>query len=122
MNLKLLFRIYAGLQIVFVLGSIFSPEAMMDSFGMKYSAELTTMMQFAMLGQVIIIAITLQLPNWLGDNLSKAALAYVGFSVLPILLNVYHIATEVLPMTTAFYIENTMWAAFAVLFYIYSKK
>ena len=122
MNLKLLFRIYAGVQTVFVLGGVFSPQAMVESFGMTYSTELSTMMQFAMLGQVFVIIITLQLPYWLGDNLTKAGMTYAGISVLPILLNVYHIVTDVLPLTSAFYIENTLWVAFAALFYMYSKK
>ena len=122
MNLKLIFRIYAGVQIASVLGGIFSPEAMMKAVGMTFSPELSTIMRFSILGQIIIIAITLQLPNWLGDNLAKAGFTYVGISILPILLNTYHVVTEVLPVSPAFFIENALWVVFAALFFMYSKK
>ena len=47
MNLKLLFRIFLGVQALFILGAIVSPEAMMESFGMDYTSESGIMLQFA---------------------------------------------------------------------------
>ena len=49
MNLKLLFRIFFGLNAVFVLGAVVSPEAMLESFGMNYNADVGLMIQFAMI-------------------------------------------------------------------------
>ena len=122
MNLKLLFRIFFGVQAVFVLGAIVSPEAMMESFGMSYTTEAGIILQFAMLGQVIFIVLTLQIINWLGDDLHKVGTTYAVLSVLPVLVNSYQVFTELVPMTSAFYVEQAIWIAFAALFFVYSKE
>ena len=122
MNLKLLFRIFFGLNAVFVLGAVVSPEAMLESFGMNYNADVGLMIQFAMMVQIMFLALTYQLPDWLGDNLAKAGMTYVVLCLIPLGLNSYHVITDTLPAGPAFFVENTMWIAFAVLFYLYSKK
>ena len=78
MNIKLLLRIYAGLMTVFTLGALFSAESMMESFGMSYTTEAGIILQFAMLGQVIFIVLTLQIINWLGDDVHKVGTTYNG--------------------------------------------
>ncbi len=122
MNIKLLLRIYAGLMAVFTLGALFSAESMMESFGMSYTTEAGIILQFAMLGQVIFIVLTLQIINWLGDDLHKVGCTYAVLSVLPVLVNSYQVFTELVPMTSAFYVEQAIWIAFAALFFVYSKE
>ena len=122
MNLKLLFRIFFGLNAVFVLGAVVSPEAMLESFGMNYNADVGLMIQFAMMGQIMFLVLTYQLPDWLGDNLAKAGCTYAVLCLLPVGLNSYHALNDILPVGPAFFVENTIWVAFAVLFYLYSKK
>ena len=122
MNIKLLLRIYAGLMAVFTLGALFSAESMMESFGMSYTTEAGIILQFAMLGQVIFIVLTLQIINWLGDDLHKVGTTYAVLSVLPVLVNSYQVFTELVPMTSAFYVEQAIWIAFAALFFVYSKE
>ena len=122
MNLKLLFRIFLGVQELFILGAIVSPEAMMESFGMDYTSESGIMLQFAILGQILFFVVTFQLPDWLGENLAKAGMTYTVLCLLPVGLNSYHALNDVLPAGPAFFVENTIWVAFAVLFYLYSKK
>ena len=122
MNIKLLLRIYAGLMTVFTLGALFSAESMMESFGMSYTTEAGIILQFAMLGQVIFIVLTLQIINWLGDDLHKVGTTYAVLSVLPVLVNSYQVFTELVPMTSAFYVEQAIWIAFAALFFVYSKE
>jgi hypothetical protein len=121
-NIKLLLRIYAGLMAVFTLGALFSAESMMESFGMSYTTEAGIILQFAMLGQVIFIVLTLQIINWLGDDLHKVGTTYAVLSVLPVLVNSYQVFTELVPMTSAFYVEQAIWIAFAALFFVYSKE
>jgi hypothetical protein len=75
-----------------------------------------------MLGQVIFIVLTLQIINWLGDDLHKVGTTYAGLSVLPVLVNSYQVFTELIPMTSAFYVEQAIWIAFAALFFVYSKE
>ena len=122
MNIKLLLRIYAGLMAVFTLGALFSAESMMESFGMSYTTEAGIILQFAMVGQVIFIVLTLQIINWLGDDLHKVGCTYAVLSVLPVLVNSYQVFTELVPMTSAFYVEQAIWIAFAALFFVYSKE
>jgi len=122
MNLKLLFRIFFGFQALFILGAIVSPEAMMESFGMAYTSESGIMLQFAILGQILFLVLTFQLPDWLGENLAKAGCTYAVLCLLPVGLNSYHALNDILPVGPAFFVENTIWVAFAVLFYLYSKK
>ena len=122
MNIKLLLRIYAGLMAVFTLGALFSAESMMESFGMSYTTEAGIILQFALLGQVIFIVLTLQIINWLGDDLHKVGCTYAVLSVLPVLVNSYQVFTELVPMTSAFYVEQAIWIAFAALFFVYSKE
>lgn len=67
------------------------------------------MLQFAMMAQIMIVIITVQLPGWLGDDLSKAGMTYAIISVLPILVNSYQVfIAGSVPLIAAFYIENTM--------------
>ena len=87
MNLKLLFRIFLGVQALFILGAIVSPEAMMESFGMDYTSESGIMLQFAILGQILFFVVTFQLPDWLGENLAKAGMTYTVLCLLPVGLN-----------------------------------
>ena len=107
---------------VFTLGGLFSAKSMMESFGMVYTTEAGIMLQFALLGQVIFIVLTLQIINWLGDDLYKVGTTYAGLSVLPVLVNSYQVFTELIPMTSAFYVEQAIWIAFAALFFVYSKE
>ena len=97
MNLKLLFRIFLGVQELFILGAIVSPEAMMESFGMDYTSESGIMLQFAILGQILFLVLTFQLPDWLGENLAKAGMTYTVLCLLPVGLNSYHALNDVLP-------------------------
>ena len=122
MNIKLLLRIYAGLMAFFTLGALFSAESMMESFGMDYTSESGIMLQFAILGQILFLVLTFQLPDWLGENLAKAGCTYAVLCLLPVGLNSYHALNDILPVGPAFFVENTIWVAFAVLFYLYSKK
>ncbi|MDG2298639.1 MAG: hypothetical protein P8L40_03380, partial [Planktomarina sp.] len=66
--------------------------------------------------------VTFALPSWLGHNLWKAASTYVWISLLPVLLNIYHVALNHKAFTNASYFENGLWLLFALLFYLFGKK
>ena len=122
MNLKLVFRIYAVLGAIFVVGGTLSPEAMMEPYGFTMDEGMITMFNFLLGMQLIIILVTWQLPDWLGDNLSKAGLTYVVISLIPAVQGLYLISTGRLPASTQGYIETVVWAVFAALFYFYSQQ
>ena len=122
MNLKLVFRIYAVLGAIFVVGGTLSPEAMMEPYGFTMDEGMITMFNFLLGMQLIIILVTWQLPDWLGDNLSKAGLTFVVISLIPAVQGLYLMSTGRLPASTQGYIETVVWAVFAGLFYFYSQQ
>jgi hypothetical protein len=122
MKLKLVFRVFAGLQFLLVIGAIFIPAAVMEGFGIEYNAGTAIVLQFSILSQLMIILIAVALPSWLGNDLSKAALTFSCISLMPVLLNFYHILSGILPITGAVFVENSMWFIFALSFYLFKNK
>ena len=122
MNLKIVFRIYAVLGAIFVVGGRLSPEAMMEPYGFTMDEGMITMFNFLLGIQLIIILVTWQLPDWLGDNLSKAGLTYAVISLIPAVQGIYLMSTGRLPASTQGYVETVIWFVFAGLFYVYSKQ
>ena len=122
MSLKLLFRIYAGFGALFVVGGILAPESMMEPYGFTMDEGMITMLNFMLGMQLMLVLITWQLPDWLGDNLSKAGLTFVVISLIPAVQGLYLMSTGRLPASTQGYIETVVWAVFAALFYFYSQQ
>ena len=71
MNLKLVFRIFAGFLVLFTLGGLVAPEAMMDSFGMEYNDAVGIMFTFTAMVQAMFAFTVWKLPDWAGDNLAN---------------------------------------------------
>jgi len=122
MNIKLLLRIYAGLMALMILGGVFAPEAMMEGFGMTYTKEVAPILHFAMMGQALFALLTFLLTTWMPEDLDKIAMTYTALALVPVLLNIYHVISGVLPLVGAFYVENGIWIVFAALFFMYRKK
>ena len=122
MNLKLVFRIYAGFGAFFAIATLLSPEAMLDSYGMTYTKQIGTILQFMVMVQTMLFVVVWQLPTWLGDNLAKAGTTFILVSLLPVVVNILHVVTDTLHATGMWFVENGFWVAFAGLFYFYSKK
>ena len=122
MKLKFVFWAFAAIQFLTLLAMMFSPREIAESFGIEYSESMSVIFQFAMLTQLMLIIITSQIPSWLGKRLGKAALTYAAIALLPVCQNVYHIASDILPITGAFYIENSLWIIFSVAFYLFGKR
>lgn len=73
MNLKLIVRIFAGLQLLMVVIAIAAPEEATESFGIEYSSAMAIVIQFSIVTQLMFVLITLGFPGWLGHRLYKAA-------------------------------------------------
>jgi len=43
-------------------------------------------------------------------------------SLIPVAMNIFHVATGALPASVAKIVESGVWVVFAALFYFYSKK
>ena len=122
MNLKLVFRIYFGFGALMTTMMLVAPAAMMESYGMTLTNEIKLFTQFMVVAYVSLLIVTWMLPGWLGDDLSKAGIAYVIIALIPVIMNIYHVATGALPSSTAQLVESGVWVVFAGLFYFYSKK
>lgn len=73
MNLKLIVRIFVGLQLLMVVIAIAAPEEAMESFGIECSSAMAIVIQFSIVTQLMVVLITLGFPGWLGHRLYKAA-------------------------------------------------
>ena len=122
MNLKLVFRIYFGFGALMTMMMLVAPAAMLESYGMTLTNEIKLFTQFMVVAYVSLLIVTWMLPTWLGDDLSKAGIAYVIIALIPVIMNTYHVATGALPSSTAQLVESGVWVVFAGLFYFYSKK
>ena len=122
MNLKLVFRIYFGFGALMTTMMLVAPAAMLESYGMTLTNEIKLFTQFMVVAYVSLLIVTWMLPTWLGDDLSKAGIAYVIIALIPVIMNIYHVATGALPSSTAQLVESGVWVVFAGLFYFYSKK
>ena len=122
MNLKLVFRIYFGIGALMTTMMLLAPAAMLEGYGMTLTDEIKLFIQFIVVAYVSMLIVTWMLPAWLGDDLPKAGLAYVIIALLPVAMNIYHVATGALPASTAQFVESGIWIVFAILFYVYSKQ
>ena len=122
MNLKLVFRIYFGFGAFMTTMMLVAPAAMLESYGMTLTDEIKLFTQFMVVAYVSLLIVTWMLPGWLGDDLSKAGIAYVIIALIPVIMNIYHVTTGAFPSSTAQLVESGVWVVFAGLFYFYSKK
>ena len=100
MNLKLVFRIFAGIIAVFALGALLAPDAMTESYGITLTDGAKLIMQFTVIIQLMIVIIVWQLPSWLGDDLAKAGPTMIVVSLLPVVMNIYHVVIGCLLYTS----------------------
>ena len=122
MSLRLIFRIYAGIGALFVVGGTLAPVSMMEPYGFTMDEGMITMLNFMLGTQLMLVLITWQLPDWLGDNLSKAGLTYTVISLIPAVQGIYLMSIGRLPASTQGYVETVIWFVFVALFYVYSKQ
>ena len=123
MNLKLVFRIYFGFGAFMTTMMLVAPAAMLEGYGMTLTDEIKLFTQFMVVAYGSMLIVTWMLPVWLGDDdLPKAGFAYVIIALIPVTMNIYHVATGALEASTAQLVESGVWVVFAGLFYFYSKK
>ena len=92
MNLKLVFRIFAGFGAFFALMSLLATDAMMESYGMELSSDSSLLIQFMVMVQLMFAIVVWQLPSWLGENLAKAGPTLMVVSLIPVAMNIFHVA------------------------------
>ena len=121
MNLKLVFRIFGGLNILTGAFALFATKAMLDSAGLTVTPEIITVGQgFA------ITAIALGLVSWrtadiAGDSLYAYGQLFGIVQSLQILLIVYHLIIGQAGGPPV-YINLVVGIVLAALFYFYSQQ
>ena len=121
MNLKLIFRIFGGLNMLTGAFALFATKAMLDSAGLTVTNELITVAQgFA------ITAIALGLVSWRTVDIAGESLYAYGqlFGIvqsLQILLIVYHLMTGQAGGPPV-YINLVVGIVLVALFYSYSQQ
>ena len=121
LNLKLVFRIFGGLNILTGASALFATKAMLDSAGLTVTNELITVGQgFA------ITAIVLGLVSWRTADIAGESLYAYGqlfgiVQALQILLIVYHLMTGQAGGPPV-YINLVVGIVLAALFYFYSQQ
>jgi len=121
MNLKLIFRIFGGLNMLTGAGALFATSAMLGSAGMTVTTQLITV------GQGFgIAAIALGLVSWrtadiAGDLLPAFGELFSIVQVLQIALIVYHLITGQAGGPPV-YINLVVGIVLVVLFYSYSQQ
>ena len=121
MNLKLIFRIFGGLNMLTGAFALFATKAMLDSAGLTVTNELITVGQgFA------ITAIALGLVSWrtadiAGDSLYAYGQLFGIVQSLQILIIVYHLMTGQAGGPPV-YINLIVGIVLAALFYFYSQQ
>ena len=83
MNLKLVFRIFAGFGAFFALMTVIAPDAMVESYGVTLTDDSKLFLQFATLAQLMMVVIIWQIPEWLGRNLAKAGTTMIVVALIP---------------------------------------
>ena len=89
MNLKLVFRIFAGFGAFFALMSLLATDAMMESYGLELSSDSSLLIQFMVMVQLMFAIVVWQLPSWLGENLAKAGPTLMVVSLMPVAMNIF---------------------------------
>ena len=121
MNLKLIFRIFGGLNMLTGAGALFATNSMLSSAGMTVTPQLITV------GQGFgVAAITLGLVSWrtadiAGDSLPAFGQLFSIVQLLQIALIVYHLITGQAGGPPV-YINLVVGFALVVLFYLYSQQ
>ena len=121
MNLKLIFRIFGGLNMLTGTFALFATKAMLDSAGLTVTNEIITVGQgFA------ITAIALGLVSWrtadiAGDSLYAYGQLFGIVQSLQILLIVYHLMTGQAGGPPV-YINLVVGIVLVALFYLYSQQ
>jgi len=123
MNLKLLFKIFAGLQLIQGVMMLFGGSMISEMNFWEHSIGITTMAEHHGAGCICIAILFWMLPIWLSDQqLKESVPAVIGIQVILAIMPVYHAAVEAIPTNPAFFVLMAVLVALMVMFYLESKK
>ena len=123
MSLKLLFKIFAGLQLIQGVMMLFGGSMISELNFWEHSIGITTMAEHHGAGCICIAILFWMLPIWLSDQqLKESVPAVIGIQGILAIMPVYHSAVEAIPTNPAFFVLMAVLIGLIVLFYMESKK
>jgi len=123
MSLKLLFKIFAGLQLIQGAMMLFGGSMISEMNGWMHSIGITTMAEHHGAGCICIAIIFWMLPQWMSDQQLKDIVpAIIVVQVILAIMPVYHAAVEAIPTNPALFVLMAVLIGLIVLFYMESKK
>ena len=123
MSLKLLFKIFAGLQLIQGAMMLFGGSMISEMNGWTHSIGITTMAEHHGAGLICIAILFWMLPQWMSDKqLKEIVPAIIVIQVILAIMPVYHAAVEAIPTNPAFFVMMAVLIGLIVMFYMESKK
>ena len=121
MNLKLIFRIFGGLNMLTGAFALFATKAMLDSAGLTVTNELITVGQGFAITAIVLGLVSWRTADIAGDSLYAYGQLFGIVQALQILLIVYHLMTGQAGGPPV-YINLVVGIVLAALFYFYSQQ
>ena len=123
MSLKLLFKIFAGLQLIQGAMMLFGGSMISEMNGWMHSIGITTMAEHHGAGCICIAILFWMLPQWMSDQQLKDIVpAIIVVQVILAIMPAYHAAVEAIPTNPAFFVLMAVLIGLIVMFYMESKK
>ena len=97
MTLSLVFRIQALVFALFGVLMLLMPASMMESFGVESSATMAGVLQNMSIMVLAMAYLSLQMPNWVGDNLKTVGMIFAILHVAFMIISFYHMSIGLFP-------------------------
>ena len=101
MTLSLVFRIQALVFALFGVLMLLMPGSMMESFGVESSVTMAAVLQNMSIMVLAMAYLSLQMPNWVGDNLKTVGMIFAILHVAFMAISFYHMSIGLFPFDAA---------------------
>ena len=101
MTLSLVFRIQALVFALFGVLMLLMPASMMESFGVESSVTMGGVLQNMSVMVLAMAYLSLQMPNWVGDNLKTVGMIFAILHVAFVAISFYHMSIGLFPFDAA---------------------
>ena len=101
MTLSKVFRIQALVFALFGVLMLLMPGSMMESFGVESSVTMAGVLQNMSIMVLAMAYLSLQIPNWVGDNLKTVGMVYAILHVAFMVISFYHMSIGLFPFDAA---------------------
>ena len=101
MTLSTVFRIQALVFALFGVLMLLMPASMMECFGVESSATMAGVLQNMSIMVLAMAYLSLQMPNWVGDNLKTVGMIFAILHVAFMAISFYHMSIGLFPFDAA---------------------